>query len=133
MPKPITKLDRNTVNQLRKPLHAALTEFATAHGLNSVSVGSITYNPVTFTAKIKFMLVDAEEVAVAEFARHAEFVGLQPGDYGRLIFVGGHQYRVVGVNLRCRKYPISVRRSDGKMFKMTLNTICVALNRKPQA
>jgi ribulose-5-phosphate 4-epimerase/fuculose-1-phosphate aldolase len=130
MPKPITSLDRDTISQLRKSLHAALTKFAQAHGLDSASVGNISYSSTSFTAKIEFMLADAEET---EFARHAALVGLRPEDYGRLITVDGREFRVVGVDPRCRKYPVTVRCSDGKVFKMNLNTVNTALNRKPQA
>lgn len=87
--------------------------------------GSFTYGGGKVSLKVDAAtLTEVDGTSVpADFAAACNLVGLEPSDYGRTFTSRGRQYKVTGINLRRRKYPVSAERDDGRGFKFDSETV----------
>lgn len=112
----MTAFDKRTCDTIASDIEAALAAVATKHGV-IIQRGGGKFNDRTFTLKLLVELQGeaGAEAAKREFARDCDLFGLTPECYG---VVFGGQYRLTGIDLRKREYPlIGERISDGKRFK----------------
>lgn len=113
----IEKFDPPTVKRIAQIAHEAAAAALAEHGL-SVAYAGGTYDVDQFTVKLKITPAGADPEK-ADFERNAWALGLQPGDYGREFRAGGRRYKLVGVNLRRSKFPLSAVDLDtGKRYKL---------------
>lgn len=126
MPAPIKSFDREACrlvgDEVGKALAAALEPF----GL-SVKVSGGTFAEGKFTPKVTISVAGGEQV---EFARLASLVHLEADDYERVFTSNGRSFRISGINLKARTYPVNaVCVEDGKNYKFSASKVRVALGR----
>jgi hypothetical protein len=122
-------ITRQTAQTLSAATVAALQALAEEHGMIVSLAGGTRYSDATVTIKIEFTAtVEADGVGIpgapVNFARDAAAIGLDDHAWGREFTVGGTVYRVTGIKLSRRKYPVSaVRVSDGRSFKFMASSV----------
>jgi hypothetical protein len=116
-------ISKTTCAQVTAAARIALEDVAKRYGL-TVQVGGGSYDELSFRPKVEFKVADADR---AEFERFAKLVGLEPSDFGATFSSNGNTFTVAGINLRASRFPVNVRRADGKMFKMPEATVAKRL------
>ena len=124
---PITTLDFDTATALSREAEDALIAIADKHGL-MVEVPPGRYDSKSFSFKVT-LSVKTESGAPADFARKAILLMLPPDCYGQEFTSGGTVYRITGINLRRRKYPVAATTAEGKAYKFTASTVRDSLAR----
>lgn len=110
--KPITKA-------IADEIEAALQGVAAKHGI------SIRYNGGTLLGDTKVVLKLALEsqdpdAQRSEFAQVASLFNLTAADYGKVIKVNGRDMKLVGFDLKRRKFPLKMQVvSDGSFIGLT--------------
>lgn len=110
---------RPMIKQLRDEITEALKPLAEKHGI-SFDMGSISFSSDSFSVSLKGKTLDESGVPVVDtttFTRYCSLFGLKPEDLGRKFVSRGHTFEITGLNPNRPRYPISARRSDGKLFK----------------
>ena len=129
----IESIDKAACKAIDAEARAALEQVAEKLGL-TVKLGGGSYDPTTgtYTPRVTFSVDGAEARA---WAQVAALVGLAPDDYGREIAYGGiGRVRLVGINLRARRFPILVERvDDGKVYKVPEASVAAFLKVAEQA
>ena len=124
---PITTMDRAACAKIATAAEAALREVAEQLGLQVTNRGGKFDPSGTFDPKFTFSLPDAGE---NQFASTAHLVGLHADDFGKTFQVHGKTFRITGLNLRARKFPVcAVNTTDGKSYKFPTNTVKGALGK----
>jgi hypothetical protein len=102
----ITEMNRANVRTIAAAAEAALRPIAERFGLTLKREGG-SFDPAggTFTFKAAFGCV-TESGIPAGFAREAALFGLTEADYGREFSTHNGTYKIIGIKLRNRKYPI---------------------------
>jgi hypothetical protein len=124
-PSTITKFGRQQVRQVSDEAEAALQAVAEKYGL-VLKRESGRYSANNFTAKFSFAVKAADgSDAPASFARQASLLGLPEDCYGKVFQTwGGKSYKVTGINLRARKYPVLGEcLRTGKTFKFMSDSV----------
>jgi hypothetical protein len=131
----IKEFNRTNCRTLMAEVEAALKPIAEKHGLTLDRKGRTFYRdqmPVMFQFLVTQKDEDGNALSAAgqEFKKNAFRVGLEPDDLGKEFMSRGEKYRITGLNLRRRKYPISAERlRDGKSFKFGADTVKFNLQR----
>ena len=124
----MTTITRQTCRLLSADTLKALEAVAQKHGL-TVSMGSGRFSAGSATLKVEYTATveadaDGTPGAPVDFARHAAIIGLDDHAFGRVFTAGGVEYRVSGIRLTRRKYPVSaVRTRDQRSFKFDVATV----------
>lgn len=117
-----TTIDKPFLKTFGAELGAVLTQLAQKHGLKLVRNGG-TYSPTEFKPKLSFVLTDSagqDLHAKREFERYAEIFGLKATDLGKEFISQGNMYRVVGLDLKKRKFPVRCQNVEtGKIMLFT--------------
>jgi hypothetical protein len=95
-------------------------------------LGNRTYYPDegTYRCPITFAIPGSDRLA---FERGAALIGLDAGDFGAEFVAQrgsdeGERYRIVGLNLRARRFPVKVERvSDGRVLTYTAQGVRLGL------
>jgi len=118
--------NKKTANALMADILSALQPLATTRGLTIEGAGG-SFDDGSLSVRIK-VSAQTEDGTPVNFHNHATRIGL-PGDcYGKTFTVAGHTYRVVGIRLRNRRYPVLATRSDdGKTYKLDVYTVSRSL------
>lgn len=125
----IKEFNRANVRILNKEILAALKPISQKHGL-VLEKNAKTYYRDRLPGMFQFIIrVEGEDGEVLdtkaqEFQNGARLVGLDPNDLGREFVIRGSRYKITGLNLRARKYPVlGERLSDGKTYKFGASTV----------
>ena len=114
-----------TTRQLMSDVIGELQTLAASRGLTIEGAGG-TFSHGDVTLKIKVTARDASGIPV-NFANHAELLGLPSDCHGSAFISHGGKYRIVGIKLRNRKYPIIAERWDdapgGSRFKFPVEAV----------
>ena len=132
----ITKIDRNTANEISKATEAALKEVAERFGI-TVTIKGGKFDPANgkFLPKVEFCVEGAADnewntninLLRSNWTNHK---WLFPGDYKRVIKMNGKEYELVGINIRAPKFPIEAKcLTDGKSYRLTEPAVRKALGR----
>ena len=134
--KTIKKFDKPTCKLVRADIDAAMAAVAAKYGIKLQS-GRGTFGDTNFTLKLEMSVLDETGVdlkAKREFETLANFVGLEPGDFGRQFTFRGEQYELSGINHRSTKMPILAKNvATGAKFKFGEDTVLRALGRHKPA
>lgn len=106
----MTVMNRARCQDARLALEDALHAIDVAQF--EVAVGSASYSPERGEATFK-VTVRVPGSQNDAFESDAKLLGLEGLKLGMEYKRAGHVYRVVGINLRARKYPIIVEQLDG--------------------
>lgn len=113
-------MDRATARQISEAAEAALRDVAERFGVTVKARGG-NFTTTTFTAKFEFA---AEGAGEQDFERDCRMVGMVPDHFGAEFEVNGSIYKVSGLNLRAKKYPvIATKLSDGRSYKFPAETV----------
>ena len=122
-------INRKNIRTIEKDALAALEAVAAKHGL-AINVVGGSFDATVYKCRLSFA-VKGDNGIPADFARNAVRLGL-PADCFVKTFTtfGGKSYRITGLNLRRRKYPVSAERvQDGKNFKFPVSQVTYGLGR----
>ena len=105
---------------------AALEKAAADLGLK-VAYTKGSFSPASFAATFTFSAVGDGGVP-ADFTMYCGLYGMKPEDYGRTFLNGGKTYKVVGLNVRKVRYPITaVEIATGKTVHFTKEGVVALL------
>ena len=123
----VERFDSAICRELADEALAAIQAVAERRGLIVEKSGG-RYGDDEFVAKFTFR-VRAADGAPKSFAADAAAIGLPEDCYGKTFRAHtGEEFKIVGVDPRRRKYPVStVRVKDGKAFKFTAESVRAAL------
>ena len=131
---PPRNLTPEMCDRLRRDMVKACLAVAETHGL-TVERGELTDIDLRHSFKISFRVgipqangdIYSPEKAIFEVL--APHFGLEPSDYGRTFRSKGELFRIVAINPKRPKYPISAERvSDGQGFKFPADNVVMYLN-----
>lgn len=130
----IKEFTSSNVRALMAEIENALKPIAEKHGLLLDQKGRTFHRdavPVMFQLTVPKMdengtTLDAKAQA---FQRDAHLVGLDPDALYRGLLIGGEKYRITGLNLRAKQFPVLAERiHDGKRFKLGVDMVKVGMN-----
>lgn len=121
--KTITEFNRANCRSLQEEIAAALEPIAKKHGLTLDRKRGSFYKD-KMPAMFQFLVTQEDKdgnalsAAAIAFQQDAWRVGLDPKDLGREFTSQGKRFRISGLNLRAKKYPVlAVENGTGKTFK----------------
>ena len=116
----LKEIDRQAIKMLRGEIKAALSEVEQKYGL-TFDLGGATFTPREFNVKLSCTLNDANGEAVSiealDFQRYAKSFGITK-QLGDKVLTMGNTYEIVGLKPRSHKYPLLVKDSNGKLYKL---------------
>jgi hypothetical protein len=119
------RFTRPTLRALDVEIDAALAVVAEKHGMTFTRAGG-RFSDTTYTPKVSFSIV-GESGIPADFARNAQYFGLTEDDYGREFTTYRGTYKITGINLRAKKYPITAEcLRTGKGYKFPVSAVGAA-------
>lgn len=122
-------LTRESIRNLRDELQTHLDAISAEIGYK-LTLGNASFG-ATVTFKLEAapmdMNGDATSKTAEDFKRGAYLFGLQPTDLGREFIANGARYKVTGLAIKSRRFPILVEREDGKVFKFPAETVKLKL------
>jgi len=123
----ISKFDRPACRIIEQEAIAALQAVAALHGL-TLKAKSGNFSPEAFNVTLTFSTTGAEGIP-QDFARAAPAIGLKAEDFGKTFTtLSGKTFRITGINLRRRKYPVSVVNvKTERGFKMSARQVIADL------
>jgi hypothetical protein len=106
----ITDIDKAAMIALRPQIDEALKELGERLGIDfRAANGNYGGNSAHFKLEMKVADPDIQEKAQREeFNRYCSLFGLEPEDFGKEFRSGLNRYKVLGFELKRRKYPIRV-------------------------
>jgi hypothetical protein len=113
-------MDKKLATLIQNEATIALEAIAAKHGMTVRAHGG-SLGDLSTILKFEFKpageaLADAER---KEFESYATVFGLAPSDYGATFVANNKQYRLVGFDLKRRKFPILAVGPDGKRICFT--------------
>jgi hypothetical protein len=102
------KIDNQMLDAFRKDFAEAVKDLEKQYGV-VLSLGRITYGYDNFRCQLEAKSGDSrDDVLKKEFEQNCSAVGLYPEDYGQTFTQQGKQWRIIGIDLKKRKYPIII-------------------------
>jgi hypothetical protein len=128
----ITKLDKLTVQHIRKRLATALEPLAKELAV-AIDIGNCTFRENNCQFKLNVALLNSEGKAITEeadcFKNNAKLFGFEPDDLGRKFVFRGQSYAICGLKPKSSKYPVIAQSDNGKSYKFPCRTVLSALGR----
>ena len=129
----ITKLDKLTVQHIRKRLTATLEPLAKELAV-AIELGNCSFKENNCRFQLSVALMDSDGQAITEetdcFRDNAKLFGFEPDDLGRKFTFRGQSYIICGLKPKSSKYPIVARSGNGKSYKFPCKTVLSALGRQ---
>jgi len=126
--------DKQFLRVLRNEIDQALKPVGEKHRI-VLACGKCTYSEGYATFRLEASEVKEDGTVVTreseDFKRCCQLFALNEEDLGKTVVVSGNTYTIEGLNLNSNKFPILVKRSDGKRFKMPTEVIISKLGRTP--
>ena len=122
----MTTLNRQVLKMITDEIESAIAHIGKKYDVE------IKYKSGSFTpsnASLKFTVNtisdngDSITKETSDFVRYAKFYGFSVDDLNKTFNYCNEKYTVVGLKASSKKYPILCKREDGKMFKMTAQTV----------
>lgn len=133
----IKEFNRANVRILNEEILDALKPLAEKHGL-VLEKNAKTYYRDRLPGMYQFIIrVEDDDGKVLDtkaqqFRDGALHVGLNPDDLGKEFLSRGSRYKITGLNLRARKYPVLAENlSNGKTYKFGESTVKMGLRMDP--
>lgn len=122
-------MDKEKIRSIRERMNAVLAPLATEFGI-TIHAGNASFSATSVTFKVDIAeIIDGkvQSKQVDDFNKLCHLYGFQPTDLGRKFKVRSEEYEITGLNPRSSKYPIEVKRSDGKPFRFTEDSVRLAM------
>jgi len=117
----ITQFNKQNVRDIQLEAATALQAVAAKYGLK-VELAGGTIGNIKTVLKFGFSVTDTGSEK-AEFAKYAAMFNAKAEDYGKTAIVGGKQLTLVGWYLSRAKYPVRLRKADGKDILYTQDVL----------
>ena len=130
-------MDRDTVKLLQTAIDEALVAVGEKFKVR-IRAGHASYTHSNATFKVEAADFAADGTVVSKeaetFKIMATMYGLEASDLGKEITIGREKYVLTGLAPRSPRFPIlATKASDGKTYKLPIDTVCRELGRKPTA
>jgi len=124
----ITTFNTNSIELVRAEVNKRLQNMSIEFGID-LHCGHCTYSSdeMNFKLDVKFAGADLEKT---KFQRNCFYYDLKSTDYHRNFIYENDRYVIVGISTSSKKYPIKVKRADGKAFKFTSSLVKKCLDVK---
>lgn len=126
----ITSFEKHHFPTLRAEIDEALKQLGKKHGL-VFHAGNVTFSHYNAEFKLSVATLAKDGTAVSKEAESFKLLcksyGLQPEDLGRRYKKDGQTYTVIGCKPNSYKYPILVSCTDGKRYKVAVDSLIVWL------
>lgn len=115
------KIDLQSIRDFRKDFEEAVKDLEQKYGV-VVTLGQITYGYDEFYCRMAVKNGQSkEELFKKEFEADCAKVGLYPEDYGQTFMRHGHTFKIVGLDLKKRKYPVIIEdTATGKTMRCSV-------------
>lgn len=127
------EITRDICMDVLRDFETAIEGVANRHNLH-LGRFRASYNKEELRIPVKFLAIEHDEDGrklspeEANFRKLAPGYGLEPDDYGELLYIKGQTYKITGINPRARKYPIIAKTQDGVTWKLPVSSVTRALN-----
>jgi len=120
----ITTIDRKACATINEQAMQALQAVASEFGL-VLSAQRSTFDPNGgfYDMKMRFSCRSADGIPT-DFARNAPLCGLEAGHFGMDFVSDGKTYRISGINLRAKKFPVRCEGPNGRTYKFPSALVC---------
>jgi hypothetical protein len=123
-------MDRNKARLIETEMLVLLKPLEAKYGV-SVRMRGGRYTDTDLMAKVEIAEKGSSGEVLnreaTELRDHAELFNLPKDAYGKKVRVGQTEYTLIGINPRCWKAPLLGKRSDGKVYKLTVDLVRAAL------
>ncbi len=120
-------IDKKMLNDFRADFAEAMKALEQKYGL-VIELKTIHFSYDSFDGKLEAKEgASKEDVFKKEFERDCVAVGLVPEDYGQIFTQQSKQYKIVGIDLAKRKYPIIIEDINGKRMRCTVDFVRKAM------
>lgn len=118
-------MDKATAQTLTQDLQTVLNTFAQTHDLDSVTMGSITYDNTGLKTSLRINEHISEDTRHNTFNQKARRLGLPEGLLDTEVTIDGQPepFIIRDINTRAKKYPIVVESASGDQYRVTLRAI----------
>jgi hypothetical protein len=118
------EITKKLLMEFREDFKTAVADLEAKYGC-AISLGSISYRPTNFTGKIEVVTSDGDTSAEeAMFNTYCDRFGLKPHHYQCVFKLRGNDYRLTGIKVRNRKYPIiATNVKNGTSYKLPKSTV----------
>jgi hypothetical protein len=114
-------MDKKLAKLVQEEAVAALEAIAASHGMTVRGHGG-SLADISMILKFEFKTADAGAISAKEktdFELYCSLFNLTPSDYGATFVNSGKTYKVVGFDMKRRKFPIVAIGPDGKRILFT--------------
>jgi hypothetical protein len=118
------------VKKLMDEVLKELAPLAKKHNVNVKQGGTARYTDVSLTIPITLELTDTSGEplqAKSDWSVYSFMYGLPIDALGKSFVDGGHQFTITGIAPKSRRFPVLVKRADGKTFKYPADRIMLYL------
>ena len=125
----IKSFDRPTLKVIGEAIDKALYAVAREYDI-SIKRGGGAFDATNFRFKVECSIIVKGTVVTKEsqqFKQYASLYGMKPEDLGKQILFGGKAYKITGLRLTSRKFPVMAERYDGRTYFLPLSSVKDAL------
>lgn len=116
------EITRNRIRQINADIEKALWSVAEKHGVE-ISVGNSSFTDVEYTTKLTVKTEGSEQREREQSREYAKMLGLPEGIVGRDFVMRGETCKVVRIDPKKRKYPVIIKKPNGKKYKVTVESV----------
>ena len=116
-------INKQMLNDFRADFTEAMKALEQKYGL-IIELKTIHFGYDSFDGKLEAKEgASKEDVSKREFEKNCSAVGLLPEDYGQIFTQQGKLYKIIGIDLAKRKYPIIIEDINGKRMRCTVDFV----------
>ena len=132
----ITTIDRNALRTLRTAIDAALESVGKQYGVKLTASGKAHYGGATGDIQVEIATIGQDGTVimkeVRDFNECHELFGLKPEHLNAEFTVRGEKYRIGGLLMNAKRFPIlGIRAKDGKQFKFPETAVASLTGKAP--
>ena len=117
----IKEFTRTNIKEIRAEMDSALHDIGQKHGV-TFQINGITFGASDFRCRVDAIVTgnSGDTVYSVEFKNKCQRYGFQKEDLGREFRSGDRRFKIVGLKIRNRKYPVIAENlQTGKLHKFT--------------
>ena len=113
----ITSFTKSEVGNIASEIQSAISGIATKHGIK-LEVQKTKGDALSAWISIKAeVVIGAEDLKKDMFCDTCDIYGLEKDDYGKIFLSKGEPFKIVGIKIANRKYPIIAENMNGTSYK----------------